>query len=169
MASLTIRELVTKWGFDVDKQAVTDFDSRLKSLKKTVRLIGISIAGASTGIGFFLREAGKMEKKKLIDRYHVDQLAYLLNRMQSIDEVDGTLLDNSMLVYGAGIGDGDRHNHDDLPILLCGKGGGRLPQGQHLRFPRHTPMNNLFVSLLDKVGVDVEQLGDSNGNLKELL
>ena len=115
------------------------------------------------------KEADKLEKKKLIDRYHVEQLAYVLNKMQSIDEVDGTLLDNSMLVYGAGIGDGDRHNHDDLPILLCGKGGGRLPTGQHIRFPRHTPMNNLFVTMLDKVGVDVDQLGDSNGNLKELL
>ena len=98
-----------------------------------------------------------------------EQLAYVLNKMQSIDEVDGTLLDNSMVVYGAGISDGDRHNHNDLPILLCGKGGGRLPAAQHFVFPKDTPMNNLFVTMLDKVGVDVEQLGDSNGDLKELL
>ena len=111
----------------------------------------------------------KLRKKKEIDVFHARQLAYLLQKMQVIQEVDGTLLDNSMVVFGAGISDGDRHNHDDLPILLCGKGGGRLPAAQHFRFPNNTPMNNLFVTMLDKVGVDVETLGDSNGNLKELL
>ncbi len=115
------------------------------------------------------KDPEKLKKKKQIDSYHVEQLAYILKKMQSIKEPEGTLLDNSMIVYGAGISDGDRHNHDDLPLLLCGGGGGRLPGAQHFQFPKNTPMNNLFVTMLDKVGVDVETLGDSNGNLKELL
>ena len=129
----------------------------------------IAIAEGHHDISHHGKDPNKLEKKKQIDRFHAEQLAYVLTKMQSIDEVEGSLLDNSMLVYGAGISDGDRHNHDDLPILLCGKGGGRLPAAQHFKFAPNTPMNNLFVTMLDKVGVDVEELGDSTGELKELL
>jgi hypothetical protein len=129
----------------------------------------IQISEGHHDISHHGKEDYKLEKKKKIDIFHVEQLAYLLEKMESIKEVDGSLLDNSMLVFGAGISDGDRHNHDDLPILLCGKGGGRLPAAGHFKFAPNTPMNNLFVTMLDKVGVDVETLGDSNGNLKELL
>ncbi len=129
----------------------------------------IQIAEGHHDISHHGKEEYKLNKKKRIDAFHVQQLAYLLEKMQSIKEVEGTLLDNSMLVFGAGISDGDRHNHDDLPILLCGGGGGRLPAAAHHKFANNTPMNNLFVTMLDKVGVDVEKLGDSNGELKELL
>lgn len=110
----------------------------------------------------------KLEKKLQIDRYHVEQLAYILKRMRDVKEGDGTLLDNTLLVYGAGISDGDRHNHDDLPILVAGNGGGRLKTGRHIVFPEQTPMNNLFVSMLDSVGVNVEKMGDSTGRLQGL-
>ena len=110
----------------------------------------------------------KLEKKKKIDRFHVEQLGYALNKMQSIQEVDGTMLDNTMLVYGAGISDGDRHNHDNLPILLAGKGAGTIQTGRHITYANGTPMNNLFVSMLDRLGVPVEHLGDSNGKLAGL-
>ncbi len=113
-------------------------------------------------------EAYKLEQKRKIDRFHVEQLAYILNKMQSIKELDGTLLDNSMIVYGAGISDGNRHNHDDLPILMAGRAGGRLKTGQHMVFTQNTPMNNLFLSMLDHVGVKVEKLGDSTGKLQGL-
>ncbi|AIE86938.1 DUF1552 domain-containing protein [Fimbriimonas ginsengisoli] len=113
-------------------------------------------------------EPAKLEKKRQIDRFHVEQLAYMLERMQGIKEVDGTLLDNSMIVYGGGISDGNRHNHDDLPILLAGKGGGTVHTGEHKRYANGTPMNNLFLSMLDKVGVPVETLGDSTGKLQGL-
>lgn len=110
----------------------------------------------------------KLEQKRKIDQFHVEQLAYILNKMQSIKEPDGSLLDNSMVVYGAGISDGDRHNHDDLPILLAGKGAGTLRSGRHTKFAAHTPMNNLFLSLLDRLNVPVEKLGDSTGKLQGL-
>ncbi len=114
------------------------------------------------------KSTDKITKKEQIDIYHVQQLAYILEKMQSIKEGDSTLLDNSMIVYGAGISDGDRHNHDDLPLLIAGKAGGRLRSGRHLIYKPHTPMNNLFVSMLDRVGVPIESLGDSTGKLTEL-
>ena len=87
---------------------------------------------------------------------------------RSIKEGDGTLLDNCMIVYGSGISDGNRHNHDDLPILLAGKGGGTLKTGRHLRYPRETPLTNLYLSMLDRMGVHVDSFGDSTGRLKGL-
>jgi hypothetical protein len=114
------------------------------------------------------KDPHKLEKKQKIDQYHVQQLAYVLNKMRSIKELDGTLLDNSLIVYGAGISDGDRHNHDDLPILVAGRAGKTLQTGRHLVYPNRTPMNNLFLSMLDRVGVKVEKLGDSTGKLQGL-
>lgn len=110
----------------------------------------------------------KLEKKRQIDRYHVEQLAYILQRLASVNELDGTLLDNSMIVYGAGISDGDRHNHDDLPILIAGAGAGSLKTGRHVVYPNGTPMTNLFLSMLDKLGCNVDRLGDSTGKLQGL-
>jgi hypothetical protein len=108
-------------------------------------------------------DAHKQKQLAVINRFHADQVAYFLNRLDSIQEPDGTLLDNSMIVYGGGISDGDRHNHDNLPILLAGGGAGTLKQGRHLRFTRETPLNNLFVSMLDRMGVHAETIGDSTG------
>jgi hypothetical protein len=110
------------------------------------------------------------KKKKLakINRFHITQLAYFLEKLKSIPEGDGTLLDNSMIVYGSGIGDGNAHNHDNLPVLLAGKGGGTIQTGRHIRFQKETPMANLFVSMLERIGAPVQRLGDSSGQLKEL-
>lgn len=115
------------------------------------------------------RVAEKQAKIRAINRFHTEQLAYILEKMQSIKEGDKTLLDNSLVLYGAGISDGDRHNHDDLPLLLAGRGGGTDPTGRHLRFPRETPMTNLFLSMLDRSGVRIDKLGDSTGRLQPLL
>lgn len=110
----------------------------------------------------------KHEKIKKINRFHVTQLAYLLEKLDAIPEGDGTLLDHCMIVYGSGIGDGNRHNHDDLPILLAGGANGTIKTGQHLRYPNKTPLMNLYLSMLDRVGVHRDALGDSTGHLKGL-
>jgi hypothetical protein len=110
----------------------------------------------------------KHEKLKTINRFHVTQLAYLLGRLKEVKEGDGTLLDHSMIVYGSGIGDGDRHNHDDLPILLAGKGNGTIRPGRHLRFRQETPLMNLYLSMLERVGAATPSFGDSTGTLSEL-
>lgn len=111
----------------------------------------------------------KNDKIKRINRYHADQVAYIVKKMKSIREPDGSsLLDSSMLVYGAGISDGNRHNNEDLPIILAGKGGGTLRTGRHIRYPQETPLNNLYLSMMQRMGVSVDWLGDSTGQLPGL-
>jgi hypothetical protein len=110
----------------------------------------------------------KQRKISEINRFHVTQLAYLFERLDGTAEGDGTLLDNSMIVYGSGIGDGNRHNHDDLPVLLAGRGGGTIASGRHIRYAENTPMANLYLSMLDRLGVAAEALGDSTGRLDHL-
>ncbi len=108
----------------------------------------------------------KLQKIARINRFHCTQFAYFLNRMRSIREGEGSLLDNSMIVYGSGISDGNRHNNEDLPILLAGGGGGTVTGGVHAKHPRDTPMCNLFLSMMDRVGVNLPRFGDSTGRLR---
>ena len=110
----------------------------------------------------------KLEKLSKINRFQVQQLSYLLQKMKSIREGERTLLDNSMVVYGSGLSDGNRHNHDNLPILLAGSGGGTIETGRHLRYDIETPVCNLFMSMLDRMGVDAPFIGDSTGRLPGL-
>jgi hypothetical protein len=112
-------------------------------------------------------DAAKHEKLKAINRFHVEQFAYLLGKLKSMPEADGSLLDHVMLVYGSGISDGDRHNHDDLPILLAGKGGGTIQPGRHLKYDAQ-PLNNLYLSMLDRMGATIDRHGDSTGRLPGL-
>ena len=101
-----------------------------------------------------------MEKVARINTYHVEQLAYFLAKLKSTPDGDGTLLDHSQIVYGSGLSDGNQHQHNNLPVLLAGKSG-----GQHITYPAETPMNNLHLALLDRMGVHIDSLGDSNGEL----
>jgi hypothetical protein len=110
----------------------------------------------------------KQEKIRLINRFHVSQFAYFLGRLKSIKEGNGTLLDQAMIVYGSGIGDGNRHNHDELPILVAGRAGGTIQPGRHIRFPKETPLTNLYLSLLDRMGATTASFGDSTGRLPGL-
>jgi hypothetical protein len=89
----------------------------------------------------------------------------VLGRLKGIKEGDGTLLDHCMIAYGSGNSDGNAHNHDNLPLLLAGKGGGQLKPGRHVRFPKETPINNLWVAMLQRMGVKIQSLGDSTGTL----
>jgi hypothetical protein len=114
------------------------------------------------------RDKTKQEKISKINRFHTEQFAAFLTKLNSIREGEGTLLDNCMIVCGSGNSDGNRHNHDDLPILLAGKGGGTLATGRHIRYPKETPLTNLFLSMLDRMGAPVERLGDSTGRLPKL-
>jgi hypothetical protein len=110
----------------------------------------------------------KIAKTAKINTHHVDQLAYLVNKMKNTPDGDGTLLDHSMLLYGSSLSDGNKHTHVDLPVALVGGAGGTLKGGRHLRYPENTPLNNLLLSMLDKSGVRTETLGDSTGELAHL-
>ena len=103
-----------------------------------------------------------------INRYHCSLFAHFLDRLKGIKEGDGTLLDHSMIVYGGAIGDGNRHTHHDLPVVLAGNGNGAIKTGRHARYRTNTPMANLFLNMLDIMGAPVDRLGDSTGRLKGL-
>lgn len=109
-----------------------------------------------------------MDKITKINTFHVSLFAYFLDRLKNTPDGDGSLLDHSMLVYGSAICDGNQHSHANLPVLLAGGGNGKLTQGRHIKYAEHTPMANLYLSLLDRMGVNVDHLGDSTGELGEL-
>ena len=109
-----------------------------------------------------------MSQIQKINQYHMAGFAHMLSKMNAIKEGDGTLLDNCMIVYGSGLSNGNRHTHYDLPILMAGRGGNTIKTGRHLVFPRNTPMNDLFLSMLDRVGAKYDSIGDSKGRLKGL-
>lgn len=103
-----------------------------------------------------------------IDEYLVGHFARFLKKLDSIKEGESTLLKNSMIVYGSAIADGNRHSHHDLPILLAGGGGGTLQGGRHLKYGENTPLNNLYLSLLERIGAPTTAFGDSTGLLTNL-
>ncbi len=109
-----------------------------------------------------------LEKIAKIDKYNTEQFAYFLGRLRDIKEGDGTLLDHSMILYGSGIGDGNRHNHNDLPIILAGGGCDTIKTGRHIEYPQDTPLNNLFLSMLERMDTPVDELGDSTGHIDNL-
>jgi hypothetical protein len=109
-----------------------------------------------------------MAKVAKINLYHLKTFTYFLEKMRSTPDGEGSLLDHSMILYGGGLSDGNTHTHINLPILVFGKGAGHLAGGRHLRYPKGTPVTNLHVSLLDKLGVHTERLGDSTGRLQHL-
>ncbi|QDS87380.1 hypothetical protein EC9_15580 [Rosistilla ulvae] len=119
-----------------------------------------------------LSHHGKSEEKQTkiatINRFYAQRFAYFLERLKQVPEGDGTLLDHSAIVYGSGISDGDRHNHDDLPILLAGRAGGRIQTGRHIVYPKKTPLCNLYLWMLQQAGAPSESFGDSNGVIDRL-
>jgi hypothetical protein len=110
----------------------------------------------------------KIDKVAQIDAHLASMVAYYLEKLRSTPDQDGTLLDNVMIVYGSGTGDGNAHTHHDLPTVLAGGGAGQIKGGRHVRYPKETPLNNLFLNLLDKAGLPVEKFGDSTSKLNSL-
>ena len=108
----------------------------------------------------------KLKQIAKIDKWLVEQFSAFLTRMKNVQEGEGNLLDNSMVLYGSGIADGMRHHHHDLPIVVAGKGGGSLNTGRYIATPNETPLNNLLLSMSERVGADLKELGDSTGALK---
>jgi Protein of unknown function (DUF1552) len=113
-------------------------------------------------------QAEKMEKCAKIQRYHIALFADYLGKLRDTPDGDGSLLDHVILLFGAGISNSDRHTHGPLPAFLAGGGAGTLKGGRHIVYPEHTPLTNLQLTLLNKLGVPAEKLGDSSGQFKEL-
>jgi hypothetical protein len=109
-----------------------------------------------------------MEKVAEINLFHVQQFADLVAKLKAVPEGDGNLLDNSIIVYGSSLSDGNKHSHENLPTLVLGRAGGGLNPGRHIRYTGTPPMTNLFLTLLDRMGVKDDKLGDSNGKVEHL-
>ena len=126
----------------------------------------IGVPDAHHALSHHQSDPQKLAKIAKIDQFYLRQFGYFLDKMKAVKEGDSTLLDNSMIVFGGGIGDGNRHNHDNLPILLAGRAGGTLSPGKRMVLPGETPMTNLYLSMLDRMGVPAEKVGDSTGKLE---
>jgi len=113
-------------------------------------------------------QAELMEKVRRINEYHVQQFAGFVEKMKTAKEGDRSMLDNSMIVYGAGLSDGNAHLHEDLPTVVIGRGGSYFKTGQRIVARRETPMCNLFLTMMDRMGVHPERFGDSTGRLQGL-
>jgi hypothetical protein len=107
-----------------------------------------------------------MDKFALINKYHVEMLAYFLDKLRSTPDGDGNLLDHSMVLYGSSMSNGNQHDHDPLPVVLAGGASGQLSGGRHMTYAPHTPMSNLLLTVLDKLGIQADKHGDSTGKLE---
>jgi hypothetical protein len=107
----------------------------------------------------------KQAKVAKIDLYHAELLSYYLDKLRSTQDIDGSLLDNSIILYGSGLSDGNDHLLQNLPVTLIGGGRGQLKGGRHIVYPKRTPMANLYLTLLDQFGISLENFGDSTGRL----
>jgi Protein of unknown function (DUF1552) len=129
----------------------------------------IGVPDAHHGLSHHQHRPEQMAKCAKINLYHMEQFAYFLDKMRSTPDGDnGSLLDNSVIIYGSGISDSNEHLHTNLPILVAGGGAGELKGGRHLRFSEDTPLANLHITLLGKLGIPLESLGDSTGQLPQL-
>jgi Protein of unknown function (DUF1552) len=128
----------------------------------------IGITEGHHGLTHHQGDKEKIEKVARINEYHIKQFTYLLAKLKATPDGDGTLLDHSMIVYGSALADGNAHQHNNLPTVLAGRANGSLHPGRHIRYADETPMTNLYLSMLDRMGVPVDQLGDSNGRLEGL-
>jgi hypothetical protein len=150
-------------AFQTDITRVATFMFGREGSDRSYKMVGVNEGHHS--ITHHQNKPELQAKIRAINTYHIEQFAYLLGKLKSIPEGEGTLLDNCLIAYGSAIADGNRHDHGDLPVLLAGRGGGTIASGRHLRVPRETPLNNLWLAMLERMGAPTHQLGDSTGVL----
>jgi len=145
-------------AFQTDSTRVATFMLANAGSNKTFPSLGVT-EGHHT-LSHHAGDKAKQDKIKKIDKWYIEHFAAFLEKLNSIKEERGTLLDNSMIVYGGALSDGNRHNHDDLPVILAGKGGGTLASGRFLKM-QGQPMSSLFLSMFDRMKVKAVQFGDA--------
>jgi hypothetical protein len=150
-------------AFQTDLTRVITWVPAREGSNRPYRSIGISDGHHS--ITHHQNDPVKIDNVAKIDAHLVAAFAQLLDKLKSTPDGDGSLLDHIMIVYGSGTGDGNRHTHHDLPVIVAGDGAGQLAGGRHLRFPEETPLNNLFLNLLHKAGIPAGNFGDATGHL----
>ncbi|SPF32354.1 conserved exported hypothetical protein [Candidatus Sulfopaludibacter sp. SbA4] len=153
-------------AFQADQTRVLTFLVTHEGTSRAYREIGIS--DGHHPLTHHRNQADLMEKVAQINSYHMKQFAAWVEKLKATKEGDGSLLDNSMIVYGAGLSDGNRHLHDDLPTLIVGRGGNYIKTGRRVVYRKETPMCNLFLTMMDRMGVHMEHFGDATGQLQGL-
>lgn len=153
-------------AFRTDSTRISTFMLAHDGSNRSFRDIGVSEGHHS--LSHHRSNPKTLEKIAKINQFYVSEYARFIQQLKNIEEGDGSLLDNTMIVYGSGIGDGNRHNHDDLPLILAGGGGGTLKPGRHTRAKEGTPMTNLYLAMLDRMGVNAKRIGDSTGVLENV-
>jgi hypothetical protein len=153
-------------AFQTDSTRVATFIIGHEGSNRPYPFIGIS--DGHHDLSHHRNNPETIEKITQINTFHARQFAYFLEKLRSIKEGDSNLLDNCMIVYGSGLADGNAHSHEDLPILLAGRGGGTITPGRHIVAPKRTPLNNLFLSMLDRAGAPIERFGDSTGRFEAI-
>jgi Protein of unknown function (DUF1552) len=128
----------------------------------------IGVSDAHHSVSHHQDEQAKLERLHKINEYHFQQFAHLVKRMEATPEGDGTMLDHTVFFYGTGISDSNTHFHDDLPIAVVGGQKAGIKGGRYVRHPKGTPITNLYLAMLDKLGVQRENFGDSTGRLDTL-
>ncbi|MGA0845029.1 MAG: DUF1552 domain-containing protein [Luteolibacter sp.] len=152
-------------AFETDSTRIGTFMLAHDGSNRTFHEIGV--ADAHHQLSHHRGNTKALESIARIDEFYVAEFARFLGRLNSTRDATGrSLLEDSMIVYGSGISDGNRHNHDDLPLLLAGHGGGTLTPGRSIVAPKDTPMCNLYLSMLDRMGVSLKRFGDSTGQLE---
>lgn len=152
-------------AFKTDQTRIASFLLAHDGSNRSFPTVGVS--EAHHGISHHRRSRRKMDQLAKIDGFYNEQLAYFLERLRSTEDVDGkSLLYNSMIVWGSGLSDADRHSHNDLPVILAGNAGGKFEPGRHVDLKTDIPMNNLFMRMLQEVGAPTGRIGDSTGILK---
>ena len=154
-------------AFQADISRVITFQMAREVSTKTYPQIGVPEAHHPTS--HHTNDPEKLAKLAKINAYHVSMYAYYLNKLKSTPDGDGSLLDHSMILLGSGMGNSDVHDHTNLPIVVAGGGAGKLKGGRHIKYERPTPLANLHLTLLEKVGIHQESFGDSSGRVGELL
>lgn len=153
-------------AFQGDMTRVITFQLARETSNRTYPEIGVD--DAHHPLSHHMNDREKVEKLAKINKFHVSLFSYFLETLKATPDGDGTLLDNVLLLCGSGMGNPDVHDHIDLPILVAGGGGGTHRGGRHIRYDEPTPLANLHLSLLDKVGAPLDTFGDSTGKLSEL-
>jgi hypothetical protein len=127
------------------------------------------VNGSHHSLSHHMNDADKLRQYQIINRWHVEQYGYLLRKLHSMKEGERSVLDNSMIVFGAGLRDGNKHDPHNLPVVVAGRAGGRLAVGQHLTYEKDMPLANLWLAMLDAFGTPVERFADSTGALRGVL
>jgi hypothetical protein len=153
-------------AFQADLTRVVTFLVTHEGTSRAYREIGI--ADGHHPLTHHRNQVELMDKVARINLYHMEQFAQWVGRLKNTPDVDGTLVDNSMLVYGAGLADGNSHIHSDLPTLMVGRAGGYIKPGRRIVYRKETPMCNLFLTMMDRMGLRMDQFGDSTGHLSGL-